>query len=82
MMAVRLDKATARVKQMAKAAEAARAVNHKLGAGRAEWLASYMDRKWNPTNEAKRQRKRPQNIRIMLAEAVKEIAEFYLNYRK
>lgn len=74
----------ARMDQRRLAVEAARAVNakfgkDKFGTPRAKWLASYLDGEWNPTNEAKRQHKRPQNIRIMLAEAIKEIADFYMN---
>jgi hypothetical protein len=87
-MVARMDRiGPARAAALRMAREAAQAVNakfgkDKFGTARATWLASYLDGDWNPTNEAKRHHRKPHTIRLLLAEAIGEIAEFYINYRK
>jgi len=79
----RADAATvARIYRRQKAAEAAQAVDIKYGKGRAAWLAQYLAELWTPTAEGRRQERRPEKIRQELADAIKEIADFYNNYRK
>lgn len=65
-----MDAQIERIAQHRKAADAAQAIDKKLGKGRAVWLADFLEGRWNPTNEGKRMHLRPEKVRQELADTI------------